>query len=323
MSVQPASLQSGLVAATASTDLTAPTSTITAPAAGATVQTGVPVLITGTATDTGGLVGGVEVSTDNGATWHRATGRGSWSYNWTPTSVGPATIRSRAADDSGNIESPSAGRSVTVQLRACPCAIWNDTVTPGFISASTQSIEVGLKFRANVDGFIHGVRFYKGTGNTGTHVGHLWTNTGSLLATATFTNESASGWQQVAFAGPVAVTAGTTYVVSYVVPTGKYSYDAFYFATGGLDNSPLRALADGEDGPNGLYSSGATGFPTQTYQSANYWVDVVFSTSATTDITPPTISAVQATGLTMNGATIQWSTNEPADSLVEYGPTTA
>ena len=65
----------------------------------------------------------------------------------------------------------------------------------------------GVRFRAEVDGLITGVRFYKSTTNTGTHVGHLWTRTGQLLATATFTNETASGWQQVSFATPVAVTA--------------------------------------------------------------------------------------------------------------------
>ena len=38
---------------------------------------------------------------------------------------------------------------------------------------------------------------------------------GTLLASATFTNESASGWQQVNFSNPVPITAGTTYVASY------------------------------------------------------------------------------------------------------------
>ena len=37
---------------------------------------------------------------------------------------------------------------------------------------------------------------------------------------------------------------------------------------------------DGVDGPNGVYRYGAGGvFPTDTYQSTNYWVDVVFQTS--------------------------------------------
>ena len=64
-------------------------------------------------------------------------------------------------------------------------------------SATPPPIELGVKFESAVPGYITGIRFYKGAGNTGTHVGHLWTSTGTLLATATFTNETAAGWQQV------------------------------------------------------------------------------------------------------------------------------
>jgi hypothetical protein len=67
-----------------------------------------------------------------------------------------------------------------------------------------------VKFRADSNGFVTGLRFYKGPQNTGSHVGHLWTSTGTLLASVTFTGESASGWQQVTLPTPVAVTANTT-----------------------------------------------------------------------------------------------------------------
>ena len=77
-----------------------------------------------------------------------------------------------------------------------------------------------MKFRTDVAGYITGVRFYKGTGNTGTHVGNLWTAGGTPLATATFTAETATGWQQVTFATPVAVAANTTYVASYHTTSG-------------------------------------------------------------------------------------------------------
>src|SRR5439155_26253156 len=94
MGLQPQTPQPGLVPATASTDHAAPTSPIASPPGGAAVRTGPPVMITGTATDAGGgVVGGVEVSTDGGATWHRANGRASWNYAWTPTTAGSATIR--------------------------------------------------------------------------------------------------------------------------------------------------------------------------------------------------------------------------------------
>ena len=115
MSVQPTTLQGGLTAATASTDTSAPSSTITAPAAGSNLPPGTVVSITGTAADVGGgVVAGVEVSVDGGTTWHPATGQANWSFSWTPAGSGSVTIKSRAVDDSGNLESPSAGVTVTV-----------------------------------------------------------------------------------------------------------------------------------------------------------------------------------------------------------------
>ncbi len=115
MGVQPVTLQSGLVPATRSTDITPPTSIITAPTAGSSFPNGSTVTITGTAADAGGgVVAGVEVSVDGGVTWHPATGHANWTYTWTPDTLGPVTIKSRAVDDSGNLETPSAG--VTVKL---------------------------------------------------------------------------------------------------------------------------------------------------------------------------------------------------------------
>ena len=157
-----------------------------------------------------------------------------------------------------------------------------------------NGVELGVKFRSLVAGTITGIRFFKGDGNTGTHVGHLWSSTGTLLATATFTGETASGWQQVNFASPVAITAGTTYVASYFAPNGNYAATNSYFSGSGVNSWPLRALADGEDGPNGLYLYGSDAFPTNSYLGTNYWVDVVFTSSGGTDTTPPTVTATVA-----------------------------
>ena len=106
MGVQAATLQPGLIAATSSTDATPPTSVV-APVGPA--QANQPVIISGTAADVGGAVGSVEVSTDDGQTWYPAGGRGQWSFAWTPTQPGIFTVRSRAADDSANLEQPGPG----------------------------------------------------------------------------------------------------------------------------------------------------------------------------------------------------------------------
>nr|WP_241983279.1 DUF4082 domain-containing protein [Cryobacterium tagatosivorans] len=136
-----------------------------------------------------------------------------------------------------------------------------------------------MKFRSSVAGSVTGIRFYKGSQNTGAHTGHLWSSTGTLLATVTFTGETASGWQQATLSAPVSISANTTYVVSYFAPAGRYSATANFFNTA-ANSPPLQGLASGTDGPNGIYRYGTTsGFPTSSYRGTNYWVDVVFTTA--------------------------------------------
>jgi hypothetical protein len=131
-----------------------------------------------------------------------------------------------------------------------------------------------VRFQASSSGKIIGVRFYKYSDNTGAHTGSLWTATGTLLATGTFSGESASGWQELDFSTPVQITAGTTYVASYHTDTGHYAATLQGLASA-VTNGPLTALAGG-----GVYAYGSSNtFPSNTYNSANYWVDVVYSQS--------------------------------------------
>ena len=109
------------------------------------------------------------------------------------------------------------------------------------------------------------------------HKATLWTSNGQQIATATFTNETATGWQHVNFAQPVPITANTVYVASYHTTTGNYAFALNYFANSGLDNGPLHALRDGANGGNGVFKYGNGGFPSQTFRSSNYFVDVVFT----------------------------------------------
>jgi Domain of unknown function (DUF4082) len=102
-----------------------------------------------------------------------------------------------------------------------------------------------VKFRSSQSGYISGIRFYKGTANTGVHVAHLWTSSGTLRATATFTNETATGWQEVTFATPIAITANTTYVASYYAPNGGYALNGNFF-TANVSAPPLTAVASAE-----------------------------------------------------------------------------
>ena len=87
---------------------------------------------------------------------------------------------------------------------------------------------------------------------------------GVLIGTAIFTNETASGWQQVNFSSPVPIAASTTYIASYYAPVGHYSGDGAFFATAGVDTPPLHALSNTVT-PDGVYSYGAASlFPEST-----------------------------------------------------------
>ncbi len=159
-------------------------------------------------------------------------------------------------------------------------SLFNAGDTPATVTENDPNpVEVGVKFQSSVAGTITAIRFYKGLQNTGTHVGNLWSASGALLATATFGNESASGWQQVNLSNPVWITANTIYVVSYHTNQGFYSVNDNYFA-GAHANGPLVAPASASSGGNGVYAygSGST-FPMNTYNASNYWVDIVFTTS--------------------------------------------
>ncbi|MEQ1832053.1 MAG: N,N-dimethylformamidase beta subunit family domain-containing protein, partial [Candidatus Eisenbacteria bacterium] len=331
MGVQPETLQPGLVAATASADALAPASTVSLPLAGASIPSGTPFTITGSAAEVGGgVLVGVEVSTDGGATWQSATGTTVWSLSWTPSTLGAVTIMSRGFDDSGNLESTAGpgANVITVTVTtapppACPCTVFQPGDAPtNPLNNDGQPIELGMKFRSSVDGTVTAIRYYKGAGTTGTHLGHLWSAAGVQLAEVTFTGETASGWQEATLSSPVAITANTTYVVSQHSASGDYPFTNPYF-TSAVVNGPLRALANGEEGPNAVYAyTAAPSFPTSNFQSSNYFVDVVFATAAGPDVTPPTVtSTVPAAGASgvVVGTSVAAVFNEPLDPLTVTG----
>jgi len=319
MGAQPSTLQEGLVQATESTDTTPPQATIATPTAGKTVNGSEAVTVSGTASDVGGVVAGVEVSVDGGKTWHPAIGTTSWSYNWNVDGATAATIKARAIDDTGNIGAPTAG--VTVPIN-CPCSMLG-ALTPAVADAGDAgSINIGVKFQSETPGFIEGIRFFKSTANVGTHVGSLYTAGGELLAQATFTNETASGWQQVKFSTPVKIQANTTYMASYFAPKGHYADTAWSLneppATGSsiLSHPPMRILADTEGG-NGVYAYGpSVAFPNKSYHADNYWVDVLYrpSTPPLPPGRPGTVSASAGRGL----ATVNWSAPTTGGAVASY-----
>ncbi|MET3332220.1 MULTISPECIES: DUF4082 domain-containing protein [Bradyrhizobium] len=287
MGVQPATLQANLVAAIRSTDTTAPTSAISNLSATSVVE-GQSITVTGTAADAAGKIAGVEISTDGGTTWHPTNSNVgaanvTWSYTFITGAQGTYSLKTRAIDDSLNLQTPGTGTTYTV-TPSSSLSLFSPTDTPAVISnGDSGAVEVGLKFVPTASGKITGIRFYKAPDNTGTHIGDLWTTNGTLLASATFSNETASGWQQVDFATPVNVQAGVTYVASYHTNTGHYSSTDFYFID--YDGITKGALTAPGSSLNGVYAYGSNPtFPSNasSIDAANYWVDVVFSDSGQT-----------------------------------------
>jgi hypothetical protein len=221
--------------------------------------------------------------------------------------------------DSLNNSTSSPVAPATASFVENAVSVWSSSVTPaGVDSGDPGAVELGMKFRSDVAGVVTGVRYYKAAANTGTHIGNLWNSTGTLLGAVTFTGETASGWQGASFSSSVLISANTTYIVSYYAPAGHYSETDGFFATSGVDNPPLHALANGIDGPNGLFVYGAGGvFPNQTFNSANYSVDLVFVPAGSGGV-PPVISSISASPGTTS-ATIKWTTDTASTSRVDYG----
>ncbi|WP_245474523.1 N,N-dimethylformamidase beta subunit family domain-containing protein, partial [Bradyrhizobium sp. Leo121] len=329
MGVQPQTLQASLVIASQSTDHTAPTSKITSVSSSSVIE-GQTVTVSGTATDVGGVIGGVQISTDGGKTWHVTSGQvGTQTVNWTYTFNAPAkgsySIETRAVDDSLNLETPGSGVSYTVSP-STSLNLFGSSATPATADVSDpHGVEVGLKFTSSTNGQITGIRFYKGSLNTGAHVVDLWSASGTLLATATSTNETASGWQQVSFSSPVNIVAGTTYVASYHMTNGQYSDTPYYFDT--LQNPTNGSLSATANGLNGVfaYSSGSI-FPTNIPASGdNYWVDVVLNDTGSTTETPPVLVTQTANQNAVVGSafslTLAGTFNDPDGGALTYSAT--
>jgi hypothetical protein len=160
------------------------------------------------------------------------------------------------------------------------------------LDPDTQPVELGLRFSTSAAGEITAVRYFQAPGDSGAHKVSVWSAGGRQLATvnAPPSSDTAGGWREVRLGTPVRVRANRTFVVSY--HTTRYVATTGYF-TQPLKAGPLTAAAP----ENGVYAYGPGGFPTQSYRSSNYWVDVVFSAAAAPTSTPGTIAPTPTTAV--------------------------
>ncbi len=287
------------------------TTKFSATQSGITVSPAAPLNLTAAAVSTSGI----------NLTWTRATGAtgytiqrstvstGGWATIGT-TAAGTTTYsdttglsagttyyyRVQATGGAGSAFSNTASATTTGATPSASDTLWSNTYTPPENAYASGSYDVGVKFEASAAGTVTGVRFYKQTWMAGyTHVGYLWSSTGQLLASATFTGESSFGWQQVSFSSPVTIAANTVYIVSFSTGGGDFGITTGYFSAGGYTNGPLQALSNGVAGGDGVYQSGNGSFPTINGGGMNFWADVVFSPTSSSNLaanpaaTQPTI----------------------------------
>ena len=233
MGVQPTNAAAGSGdRAARSIDRPPPTSTIVSPPAGPPArrsQSGDPVTISGTASDNGGARRSVEVSVDGGATWRggdrpRATGRSTGRRRGS----GSVTIKSRAFDDSGNVQATPASRRRSTVSRECPCSIWGPSVVPPVPSHDDPvAIELGDEVQGDHQRAHHRHPLLQGLGQH-RHARRQPVDGGRRTPLATRDvhrrNRDRAGSRSTSTT-PVAITAGTTYVASYHAPNGGYPID--------------------------------------------------------------------------------------------------
>ena len=157
--------------------------------------------------------------------------------------------------------------------------LYGSTV-PATLNNAVANYTLGTKFQSSVAGNVLGVRFYKSTGDTGTHIGTLWPGTaGAALATVTFTGETASGWQYMAFASPYGILAATTYIVS-VHHTTQRSYTTPSVISKSLLSPISTAASQGQ-----YINSVPDAFPTT---NSDYWYGIDLSFDDLGNFVPPT-----------------------------------
>jgi hypothetical protein len=204
--------------------------------------------------------------------------------------------------------------------------IFGSAVPANAAEADYSAVTLGLKFYSTQPGTISGIRFYRGAKNSSGYVARLYSAGGALLAQATLATDSCAVpcWEQANFASPVSIAANTTYVASYYTSNGRYP-DGYYGLTKGASNGPLIAPASSAAGGNGVYYYGK-GFPNQSWEDSNYFVDVVFTAAPQTrylvlNFSPPnpSIPSTAPAGTVVTSVTASWSDGSAFIGTLSFG----
>jgi len=140
-----------------------------------------------------------------------------------------------------------------------------------------RAVELGVRFSPQKAGSVTALQYYQGPRTQGVQLATLWSASGKVLATVSFSPSAKVGWRTVPLRKPVPLAAHQTYVVSYHAPKGGYPVTEHDLAKPRTQNGfSLTANA-------GVYRYGSARLlPTKTYKGSNYFADVVFTPGAVT-----------------------------------------
>ncbi len=181
MGVQPATLQSGLVAATASTDCAGADVDDHVPANGASFGAGRRSRSAARPPTPAAASSRASKSRPTAARrGSRRRGTTSWTFSWSAARLGPGHDSKPRVRRYGQHRN-AVGRRDRHRHARRAAARARSGLAPSFRRRrSTTATRVGGAGRrssaADTDGSITGVRFYKAAANTGTHTGTLWTS---------------------------------------------------------------------------------------------------------------------------------------------------
>ena len=265
-------------------------------------------------------------TSNTAVTWSLSPNVGSMNGNTytAPSAIASSQIVTLMAASQAD---PTKTDTASITLSPADTTIFGNSA-PASCTGVGSGTELGVKFTSDVSGQIRGIRFYKNPTDSAQHTGTLWSSAGVALATGTFTNETASGWQTLFFASPVAITANTVYVASYHT-NGSYCYTVYGFWPNGVDNPPLHALKDGgAGGYNGVYLPNSTGgvMPAYGFAASNFWADVLFAATPPQTVgsvtvvsgTPQSTSVGTAFGAALKAKVLDTSSNPIAGVTVTF-----
>lgn len=188
-----------------------------------------------------------------------------------PSSTQPATCTTDSSQFCGSADLPQVVRDlqiaagVAVTGKAPVFTMFTRQVPVSNLTGTTP-YEQGTILSSSRSGLVTAIRYFKPSGETGSHTGHIWDDaTGTLLASVAFSGESSFGWQTQTLLTPLAISANHRYRVSYNFNTHLSKTNSGLLSP--ISNGPLTALS-------GCYSTPAGTFP-NTISVGNYFADLV------------------------------------------------